>query len=359
MSVTSWFLVSSSGTRHRLPREMIFVGRDDCELMLQSRSVDKQHAVINYDPATDEHLVKDLGSLNGTFVNDLRIPDQTYITLKLSDVIRFGYDAHVYILERSQHKVPEEALKHEKYTSQLQISVKPAESRKREHGEEKSRATVASSSKQDKSERKPPATVPLFPSRLAGSSWNAQDTVLFTEPPITAEYQQLLLAFTTLLQSSRTAGYHLYPPHLYMNITLPFSKTSSSSSSSSYSLHMDIILPFYKTSSSSSSPSYSSSYSFFFSYSLHMDTILPFSKTSSSSSSSSFSYSLNIYITLPSSKTTTITSSSSSSSSYSYYLNIYITFFFLQNHYHLLLLLSLSVHMDITLPSSNTLTFFS
>lgn len=32
---------------------------------LQSRSVDKQHAVINYDPATDEHLVKDLGSLNG------------------------------------------------------------------------------------------------------------------------------------------------------------------------------------------------------------------------------------------------------------------------------------------------------
>lgn len=37
MSVTSWFLVSSSGTRHRLPREMIFVGREDCELMLQVR----------------------------------------------------------------------------------------------------------------------------------------------------------------------------------------------------------------------------------------------------------------------------------------------------------------------------------
>uniref|UniRef100_A0A674EHY6 Centrosomal protein 170B n=1 Tax=Salmo trutta TaxID=8032 RepID=A0A674EHY6_SALTR len=87
MSVTSWFLVSSSGTRHRLPPEMIFVGREECELMLQSRSVDKQHAVVNYDPATDEHMVKDLGSLNGTFVNDLRIPDQTYITLKLSDVI--------------------------------------------------------------------------------------------------------------------------------------------------------------------------------------------------------------------------------------------------------------------------------
>ncbi|KAI5936951.1 Centrosomal protein of 170 kDa protein B [Manis javanica] len=92
MSVTSWFLVGSGGTRHRLPRELIFVGRDDCELMLQSRSVDKQHAVINYDQDRDQHWVKDLGSLNGTFVNDVRIPDQKYVTLKLNDVIRFGYD---------------------------------------------------------------------------------------------------------------------------------------------------------------------------------------------------------------------------------------------------------------------------
>lgn len=147
MSVTSWFLVSSSGTRHRLPREMIFVGREDCELMLQSRSVDKQHAVINYDVSTDEHLVKDLGSLNGTFVNDLRIPDQTYISLKLSDVIRFGYDSHIYILERSQHKVPEEALKHEKYTSQLHFSQDPLESKKHIQTDERQ-------IKPDKTERK-------------------------------------------------------------------------------------------------------------------------------------------------------------------------------------------------------------
>ncbi|XP_056249565.1 centrosomal protein of 170 kDa protein B [Seriola aureovittata] len=158
MSVTSWFLVSSSGTRHRLPREMIFVGRDDCELMLQSRSVDKQHAVINYDPNTDEHMVKDLGSLNGTFVNDLRIPDQTYITLKLSDVIRFGYDAHVYILEKSQHKVPEEALKHEKYTSQLQLSIKALEAKAKEkqqlQSSERSKDSLSNIKLQDRAERR-------------------------------------------------------------------------------------------------------------------------------------------------------------------------------------------------------------
>uniref|UniRef100_U3CPG3 Centrosomal protein of 170 kDa n=1 Tax=Callithrix jacchus TaxID=9483 RepID=U3CPG3_CALJA len=128
MSLTSWFLVSSGGTRHRLPREMIFVGRDDCELMLQSRSVDKQHAVINYDASTDEHLVKDLGSLNGTFVNDVRIPEQTYITLKLEDKLRFGYDTILFTVVQGEMRVPEEALKHEKFTIQLQLSQKSSES---------------------------------------------------------------------------------------------------------------------------------------------------------------------------------------------------------------------------------------
>ncbi|XP_023203609.1 centrosomal protein of 170 kDa protein B-like isoform X5 [Xiphophorus maculatus] len=161
MSVTSWFLVSSSGTRHRLPKEMIFVGREDCELMLQSRSVDKQHAVINYNPTTDEHLVKDLGSLNGTFVNDLRIPDQTYITLKLSDIIRFGYDSHVYVLEKSQHKVPEEALKHEKYSSQLQMSLKAAEGKKSDE-EEGQRGDKTTSTKSITQETPGSRPTPLY-----------------------------------------------------------------------------------------------------------------------------------------------------------------------------------------------------
>ncbi|TKS85926.1 Centrosomal protein of 170 kDa [Collichthys lucidus] len=139
MSLTSWFLVSSGGTRHRLPREMIFVGRDDCELMLQSRSVDKQHAVINYEAGTDEHKVKDLGSLNGTFVNDVRIQEQMYITLKLEDKLRFMCrhcgqyffnlsvsHTNLFTVVRGELTVPEEALKHEKFTSGLQLSKKPS-----------------------------------------------------------------------------------------------------------------------------------------------------------------------------------------------------------------------------------------
>lgn len=35
-------------------------------------------------------------------MNDLRIPDQIYITLKLSDVIRFGYD--ILFFSHSRHQ---------------------------------------------------------------------------------------------------------------------------------------------------------------------------------------------------------------------------------------------------------------
>ncbi|KFM08677.1 Centrosomal protein of 170 kDa protein B [Aptenodytes forsteri] len=182
MSVTSWFLVSSTGIRHRLPREMIFVGRDDCELMLQSRSVDKQHAVINYDKEKDEHWVKDLGSLNGTFVNDVRIPDQKYITLKLNDVIRFGYDillsvhSNMYVLEQIQHKVPEEALKHEKYTSQLQMNYKGTAMKRAEQSMEHGVYTESPQTKLEKGERKAITETSTYRTPLYGQpSWWGED----------------------------------------------------------------------------------------------------------------------------------------------------------------------------------------
>ncbi|NXO24312.1 C170B protein, partial [Cisticola juncidis] len=182
MSVTSWFLVSSTGIRHRLPREMIFVGRDDCELMLQSRSVDKQHAVINYDKEKDEHWVKDLGSLNGTFVNDVRIPDQKYITLKLNDVIRFGYDILSQegwdsgFLEQIQHKVPEEALKHEKYTSQLQMNYKGTAMKRAEQPMEHGGYTESPQAKLEKGERKPITETNTYRTPLYGQpSWWGED----------------------------------------------------------------------------------------------------------------------------------------------------------------------------------------
>ncbi|XP_020565106.1 centrosomal protein of 170 kDa isoform X4 [Oryzias latipes] len=171
MSVTSWFLVSSGGTRHRLPREMIFVGRDDCELMLQSRSVDKQHAVINYEAGTDEHKVKDLGSLNGTFVNDVRIQEQMYITLKLEDKLRFGYDTNLFTVVRGELTVPEEALKHEKFTSGLQFSKKPSNSETTSHTPSR------------KSPSKTPTKTPKPPSSSVSAESRVTDGITSSREP--------------------------------------------------------------------------------------------------------------------------------------------------------------------------------
>ncbi|KAM6081697.1 centrosomal protein of 170 kDa isoform 5-T5 [Chlamydotis macqueenii] len=121
MSLTSWFLVSSGGTRHRLPREMIFVGRDDCELMLQSRSVDKQHAVLNYDASTDEHLVKDLGSLNGheKFTSQLQLSQKSSEAEGLKQTSSKSSESKVTDSATEVHHKTTEALKSEEKSMDL------------------------------------------------------------------------------------------------------------------------------------------------------------------------------------------------------------------------------------------------
>ncbi|XP_033110548.1 centrosomal protein of 170 kDa protein B-like isoform X2 [Anneissia japonica] len=92
----SWSLIGTSGKVHPLPQSMVFVGREDCDITSASRSVDKRHAVINYDNYSNVFTIKDIGSLNGTFINEARIREQTYVNLARGDRIRFGYDPVTY-----------------------------------------------------------------------------------------------------------------------------------------------------------------------------------------------------------------------------------------------------------------------
>ncbi|KAF2986326.1 hypothetical protein EK904_009855 [Melospiza melodia maxima] len=145
----------------------------------ESRSVDKQHAVINYDKDKDEHWVKDLGSLNGTFVNDVRIPDQKYITLKLNDVIRFGYDilsgedgdpGSAWVLCCWLHG------EHEKYTSQLQMNYKGPAMKRAEQPMEHSVYTESPQAKLEKGERKAITETNTYRTPLYGQpSWWGED----------------------------------------------------------------------------------------------------------------------------------------------------------------------------------------
>ncbi|XP_033624082.1 centrosomal protein of 170 kDa-like isoform X3 [Asterias rubens] len=92
----TWCLVGNSGVVHLLPKTMMFVGRENCEINIPSRSVDRRHSVITFDRFESSFSIKDMETLNGTFVNDTRIPDQTYIGLHRGDSIRFGYDPITY-----------------------------------------------------------------------------------------------------------------------------------------------------------------------------------------------------------------------------------------------------------------------
>ncbi|XP_072031033.1 uncharacterized protein [Amphiura filiformis] len=92
----TWCLVGNTGALYMLENNMMFVGRENCEISIQSRSVDKRHSVLNYDQIDEVFSIKDMSTVNGTFVNDTRIPDQTYINLQQGDAIRFGYDPVTY-----------------------------------------------------------------------------------------------------------------------------------------------------------------------------------------------------------------------------------------------------------------------
>eukprot|EP00736_Rhodelphis_marinus_P012074 Rmarinus@m.29287 len=80
------------------------IGRDsECDIQLKSRSVSSKHAAIVFGCLPGSNIgaghtaaLVDLGSLNGTFVNDTLYRKGKTVRLNHGDTIRFGYDAMQY-----------------------------------------------------------------------------------------------------------------------------------------------------------------------------------------------------------------------------------------------------------------------
>ncbi|GFO50480.1 centrosomal protein of 170 kda [Plakobranchus ocellatus] len=87
-----WYLVDAHGQKFRLPKTMLFLGREECDVVVASQSVDKRHAVLTFDLYLNRFKVKDLSTTNGTYVNNSRIPEQEYVTLNHMDSVRLGHD---------------------------------------------------------------------------------------------------------------------------------------------------------------------------------------------------------------------------------------------------------------------------
>ncbi|XP_022658212.1 uncharacterized protein LOC111249102 isoform X2 [Varroa destructor] len=86
----------------RLQPSMIFVGRSECDILVNSTTVDKRHAVIYFNQHDQQFHIKDLNTLSGTYVNGIRIPEQSYVKLEHGDQIRFGYHKQAFEMQLSR-----------------------------------------------------------------------------------------------------------------------------------------------------------------------------------------------------------------------------------------------------------------
>ncbi|XP_021359952.1 centrosomal protein of 170 kDa-like isoform X3 [Mizuhopecten yessoensis] len=107
--VEDWCLVDGEGERYKLPKTMLFMGREECDIVVRSETVDKRHAVITFDHYLNKFKIKDLTTANGTFVNDRRIHDQEYVTLEHMDSVRLGQDSMMYHMEEVREDEDQQA----------------------------------------------------------------------------------------------------------------------------------------------------------------------------------------------------------------------------------------------------------
>ena len=76
------------------------------DLPIDHPSCSRQHAVLQYRLVQNRirPYIIDLGSSNGTFLNNQKIDPQKYVELMEKDVLKFGYSSREYVLlhENSQ-----------------------------------------------------------------------------------------------------------------------------------------------------------------------------------------------------------------------------------------------------------------
>ena len=84
----------SMGCRYPLRDKALTLGRgDDCDIRIQDNSVSRRHAKI--DPSPEGYFVADLGSTNGTFVNDRQLDGGW--PLQDGDYLRVGNCIYRYL----------------------------------------------------------------------------------------------------------------------------------------------------------------------------------------------------------------------------------------------------------------------
>ncbi|CAF2522422.1 unnamed protein product [Rotaria sp. Silwood2] len=86
------FLHSQDGSyAFPLGPKVTTIGRENCDISINSPQVDNQHALIEYDDEQRCFILKDLNSSTGTYVHDCRVQNAA-VRLNHGDFIRFGFN---------------------------------------------------------------------------------------------------------------------------------------------------------------------------------------------------------------------------------------------------------------------------
>ena len=84
------------GTRWRVDRDNVIIGREeDCDIVLPSRQVSRNHARIRR--SGGRHILEDLGSKNGTFVNGQELTEP--YTLQDGDEIQIALSFKLFFVD--------------------------------------------------------------------------------------------------------------------------------------------------------------------------------------------------------------------------------------------------------------------
>ncbi len=84
------------------------IGRaSECDVHISDQRISRRHALIQL--VDDQHLLRDLGSSNGTFLNGLRVDEGHCFSLREGDVIEVGGIKLVYARSATKARAQEEA----------------------------------------------------------------------------------------------------------------------------------------------------------------------------------------------------------------------------------------------------------
>jgi pSer/pThr/pTyr-binding forkhead associated (FHA) protein len=157
--------------------QKIVIGRSSsCDFVLRNRSISKRHAMLHWD--LTGIAIHDLGSVNGTFVNEQQVTD-THIYLRDQDIIRLGTEKLMFVNPlmpaTPEDELDEELPEAERISGQITEVPEPKDGEAKVEGDQPAAAEAAPAADEKPSKEAKEAAAEEKPSSPAKDSPAAKE----------------------------------------------------------------------------------------------------------------------------------------------------------------------------------------